>query len=87
LLSFAGCLAELVAFILLPNANSLFQVLLLMALIGLGMGVGNPAAAALIPDTTCMTRRGEIFGIFNTARMSSVVVGPLVTGLTADFIA
>lgn len=47
LLSFAGCLAGLVAFIRFPNANSLFQVLLLMALIGLGMGVGNPAAAAL----------------------------------------
>lgn len=48
------------------------------------MGVGNPAAAALIADTTCMTRRGEILGIFNTARMSGVVVGPLVTGFTAD---
>jgi MFS transporter, DHA1 family, multidrug resistance protein len=84
LLLFAGCLAGLVAFILLPNANSLFQVLVLMALIGLGIGVGNPAAAALIADTTCMTRRGEIFGIFNTARMSGVVVGPLVAGLTAD---
>jgi MFS family permease len=84
LLIFAGCLAGLVAFFFLPKAYSLNQVLVLMALIGLGMGVGNPAAAALIADTTCATRRGESFGIFNTARMSGVVVGPLIAGLVAD---
>lgn len=84
LLVFAGCLAGLVAFFFLPKAYSLPQVLVLMALIGLGMGVGNPAAAALIADTTCVTRRGESFGIFNTARMSGVVVGPLIAGLVAD---
>jgi DHA1 family multidrug resistance protein-like MFS transporter len=84
LLVFAGCLAGLVAFFFLPKAYSLPQVLMLMALIGLGMGVGNPAAAALIADTTCVTRRGESFGIFNTARMSGVVVGPLIAGLVAD---
>ena len=83
-LVFAGCLAGLIAFFLLPRANSFSQVLMLMAMIGLGMGVGNPAAAALIADTTCITRRGESFGIFNTARMSGVVVGPLIAGLTAD---
>ena len=55
-----------------------------MALIGLGLGIGNPAATALIADTTCEARRGEIFGIFNTARMSGVVIGPLIAGLTAD---
>lgn len=83
-LVFAGCLAGLISFLLLPWANSFSQVLMLMALIGLGMGVGNPAAAALIADTTCIARRGESFGIFNTARMSGVVVGPLIAGLTAD---
>ena len=48
------------------------------------MGVGNPAAAALIADTTCPARRGEVFGIFNTSRMSGVVIGPLIAGFTAD---
>lgn len=84
LLILAGCLAGLVAFFFLPKAYSLTQVLVLMALIGLGMGMGNPAAAALIADTTCVARRGESFGIFNTARMSGVVVGPLIAGLVAD---
>jgi MFS family permease len=39
LILFVGCLAGLVAFILLPNASGLFQVLVLTALIGLGMGI------------------------------------------------
>ena len=84
LLVFVGCLAGLIAFALLPMVTSLPQVLILMALIGLGLGIGNPAATALIADTTCEARRGEIFGIFNTARMSGVVIGPLIAGLTAD---
>ncbi len=84
LLIFAGCMAGLVAFSLLPHATSLLQVIMLMAFIGLGLGIGNPAAAALVADTTCTTRRGEIFGIFNTARMSGVVIGPLIAGLTTD---
>lgn len=84
LLVFAGCLAELISFSLLPWAASLSQVLVLMAFIGLGLGIGNPAAAAMIADTTCQSRRGEIFGIFNTSRMFGVVIGPLIAGLMAD---
>jgi DHA1 family multidrug resistance protein-like MFS transporter len=84
ILIFAGCLAGAIAFAFLPLASNLAQVAVLFAALGAGLGVGNPAAAALIVDTTCATRRGEIFGIFNTSRMSGVVVGPLVAGLTAD---
>jgi MFS family permease len=62
----------------------LTQVLVLLAFIGLSLGIGNPAAAAMIADTTCTTRRGEIFGIFNTSRMSGVVIGPMIAGLLAD---
>ncbi len=83
-LIFGGCLAGAIAFAFLPLASNLVQVAILFAALGLGLGVGNPAAAALIADTTCTSRRGEIFGIFNTSRMSGVVVGPLVAGLTAD---
>ena len=84
ILIFAGCLAGAIAFAFLPLASNLAQVAVLFAALGSGLGVGNPAAAALIADTTCSSRRGEIFGIFNTSRMSGVVVGPLVAGLTAD---
>jgi len=79
-----SCLLGTISFALLIFAGGLLQALILLAALGLGMGVGNPAAAALIADTTCADRRGEIFGIFNTARMTGVVIGPLIAGLTAD---
>jgi len=84
MLIFSGCLAGAIAFALLPQAVGLIQVVLLFAAMGTGLGASAPAAAALIADTSCTSRRGETYGIFNTARMSGVVVGPLVAGLTAD---
>jgi DHA1 family multidrug resistance protein-like MFS transporter len=79
-----SCLLGTVSFGLLIFAQSLLQAVLLLAALGTSLGIGNPAAAALIADTTCPSRRGEIFGIFNTARMTGVVIGPLIAGLTAD---
>lgn len=84
LLIFAGCLTGVVSFALLPGASSLIQVSILFAMLGTGMGIGNPAAAAIIADATCTSRRGEVFGIFNTSRMTGVVIGPLIAGMTAD---
>lgn len=83
-LIFLGSLAGLISFALLFMAATLIQVLLLFAGLGLGLGICGPAAAALVADTTSPSRRGEIYGIFNTARMSGVVVGPIVAGLAAD---
>lgn len=80
----AGCLAGALSFSLLTLASGLLQTSLILAVLGTGLGIGNPAAAALIADTTCEARRGEIFGLFNTARMAGVVIGPLFAGLTAD---
>lgn len=79
-----SCLLGTISFGLLIFAQSLLQAVLLLAALGTSLGIGNPAAAALIADTTCPSRRGEIFGIFNTARMTGVVIGPLIAGLTAD---
>jgi MFS family permease len=84
LLIFAGCLTGAVSFALLPKAESMPQAALLFAGLGTGMGIGNPAAAAIIADATCTSRRGEIFGFFNTSRMMGVVIGPLIAGMTAD---
>jgi len=79
-----GCLAGAISFALLTLSSGLLQTSLVMAALGTGLGIGNPAAAALIADTTCGSRRGEIFGLFNTARMAGVVIGPLFAGLFAD---
>ncbi|MDD2756575.1 MAG: MFS transporter [Methanothrix sp.] len=83
-LIFTGCLLGALSFAALPLANGMITVTLLFAGLGMGLGMANPAAAALIADTTSASRRGEVYGIFNTARMSGVVIGPLIAGLTAD---
>jgi len=83
-LIFAGCLAGAISFAFLSQADAMIQVTFLFAGLGMGLGMASPAAAALIADTTCAARRGEVYGIFNTARMSGVVIGPLIAGLTAD---
>ena len=79
-LIFAGCLAGAVSFAFLSQADAMIQVAFLFAGLGMGLGMASPAAAALIADTTCAARRGEVYGIFNTARMSGVVIGPLIAG-------
>ena len=53
-------------------------------LLGLGSGMSNPAASAMVADVASPARRGEIFGVFNTFRMGGAVLGALVAGLTAD---
>jgi len=80
----AGCLAGAVSFAALSRASGLLELALIFGVLGTGIGAGSPAAAALIADTTCGSRRGEIYGIFNTSRMMGVVVGPLIAGFTAD---
>lgn len=83
-LIFTGCLLGACSFAALPLAEAMMAVAILFAGLGMGLGMANPAAAALIADTTSPSRRGEVYGIFNTARMSGVVIGPLIAGLTAD---
>ena len=83
-LIFAGCLVGAVSFAFLPLVDAMIPVTFLFAGLGMGLGMASPAAAALIADTTSAARRGEVYGIFNTARMSGVVIGPLIAGLTAD---
>jgi len=73
-----------VSFALLSAADSLIDVVLLFAGLGMGLGMASPAAAAIIAETTSADRRGEVYGIFNTSRMAGVVAGPLMTGVAAD---
>lgn len=84
LLIFTGCLEGAVSFALLSAADSLIDVVLLFAGLGMGLGMAGPAAAAIIAETTSADRRGEVYGIFNTSRMAGVVAGPLMTGVAAD---
>ncbi len=83
-LIFTGCLAGAVSFAILSLADTMILVTFLFACLGMGLGMASPAAAALIADITCVARRGEVYGIFNTARMAGVVMGPMIAGMTAD---
>lgn len=83
-LIFVGCLAGAFGFAALHFTASLLAIVCIFAAIGMGLGMASPAAAALIADTTSPDRRGEVYGIFNTARMSGVVIGPLIAGFSAD---
>jgi DHA1 family multidrug resistance protein-like MFS transporter len=84
LLITGGSLAGAASLALLLFASNLLEVALLYAILGIGLGMGSPAAASLVADATCTSRRGEIFGLFNTARMLGIVVGPLIAGSMAD---
>lgn len=85
LLIVGGSVSGVVSFLLLAGVSSPIPFFLVMAVMGFGSGMSNPASSATIADITVSSRRGEIFGIFNTARMMGVVIGPLVAGLTAEF--
>lgn len=80
----SGSILVMLAFAMLGLSSSLESLISALALLGLGSGMATPAAAAIVADITSPERRGEIFGIFNTARMSGVVIGPMVAGVCTD---
>ncbi|MDQ1262234.1 MAG: hypothetical protein QG575_1415, partial [Euryarchaeota archaeon] len=59
-LIFTGCLLGAFSFAALPLADTMIIVTFLFAGLGMGLGMANPAAAALIADTTNASRRGEV---------------------------
>ena len=83
-LIFAGCVLGSLSFLLLAWTGGELLVVAAMAGLGLGSGMSNPAASAMVADVASPARRGEIFGVFNTFRMGGAVLGALVAGLTAD---
>jgi DHA1 family multidrug resistance protein-like MFS transporter len=83
-LIFAGCVLGALSFLLLARTGGELPLVAAMAGLGLGSGMSNPAASAMVADVASPARRGEIFGVFNTFRMGGAVIGALVAGLTAD---
>lgn len=84
LLISGGCFGCALGFAVLGHGPGLLPQLFSLALLGLSSGMCTPAAAVVVSDVTSPERRGEIFGIFNTSRMLGVVIGPIISGLTAD---
>lgn len=84
LLIFIGCAAVTVSFSLFSWATTTASMMFVLMMLGFGSGMATPAATAIVANVTDPGKRGEIFGIFNTARMMGVVIGPLLAGFAAD---
>lgn len=81
---FVGTILGALSFLLLTLANSSVVLMMVMAVLGFSLGMETPASSAIVADISNPERRGEIFGIFNTARILGMVIGPLIAGVSAD---
>lgn len=54
---------------------------LLRALSGLGTAIYDPAARGYLNDAAPADRKGEVFGLYNSAQMGGILLGPAIGGL------
>ncbi len=80
-----GSLINLIFLALIPLAHSFWQLLGLCALGGLGGAVSMPAASALIVEEGRKFGMGSAVAIFTMAMSIGMAVGPLLSGVIADF--
>ena len=57
------------------------QFVILRALAGLATAVYDPAARGYITDSTPPDRRGEAFGLYGSAQMAGLLLGPAIGGI------
>ena len=60
------------------------EFLVLRAVAGLATALYDPAARGYITDSTPPDRRGEAFGLYGSAQMGGLLLGPAIGGLGAD---
>lgn len=81
---FVGMLAQGVAIILLPFANSMWLLGALAAVLGLGTALVYPTFFTAIAAVTTPNQRAETIGVFRFWRDSGYAFGAILSGLTAD---
>jgi MFS family permease len=54
---------------------------ILRALSGLGTAMYDPAARGYLNDAAPADRKGEVFGLYNSAQMGGILLGPAIGGL------
>ncbi|MEM2905353.1 MAG: MFS transporter [Candidatus Bathyarchaeia archaeon] len=79
-----GTAIHAVATFLLGASTSIFILLALRALQGLGASLEGPASQALVADLVPYERRGSLMGQYSTMINLGWFVGPVVGGLIAD---
>ena len=72
------------AYAMVGAANSLFPLLLLMAMVGVFSGAMIPMVNALIGASAPEGKHGSAFGLVGSAQALSFAVAPLLGGLTAQ---
>ncbi len=70
--------------LILSRGGDLFQMLLVLAIAGAGLGIYSPSVRVAVADLTSEKRRGASFGVFITTRMFGFFLGPNLSGMMAD---
>ncbi|MFC2046899.1 MFS transporter [Chloroflexota bacterium] len=80
-----GSLANLTYLALIPLTHSFWMLLGVCVLSGLGGAIAMPATSALIVDEGRKYGMGSTIGIFAVAFSIGIAIGPLLSGVIADF--
>ena len=81
-----GSLIKLASLALIPLMHSFWQLLGLCVLQGLGGAISLPAASALIVEEGRKFGMGSTIAIFTLAMSIGMAIGPLASGVIADFV-
>jgi len=81
-----GGLTNITFFALIPLGGSFWPLLVICALGGLGGAISMPAASALIVEEGRNFGMGSTIAVFSMAMSIGMAIGPIVSGVIADFI-
>jgi len=81
-----GNLINLTFLALIPLGGNFWQLLGLCALQGLGGAISMPASSALTVEEGRRFGMGSVMGIFAMAMSIGMAIGPLLSGVIADFV-
>jgi MFS family permease len=82
-LLFASTATAAVGILLLPLISDVGLLFVLMAFIGLGLGVGQPMTVAWVAQQSRPEERGLALGVRLTGNLAALLVMPLAMGLVA----
>jgi DHA1 family tetracycline resistance protein-like MFS transporter len=79
-LAISGIFLNFIGFIILPFANSLLALIMLMTLMGAGSGLSSPTLTSLISLGTDDEQQGTVMGASRSVTTMARIVGPLWAG-------
>ncbi len=75
-----GFVAYLVGFIIIPSAENVYGLLILIFIIGMGQGITIPTIFNLLTNISPLEHRGVFMSVNSTAIRAGQTAGPLFTG-------